>query len=115
MRTYGRIYDEFGQPSWVEVTTDANGYNDAVWITTLVQCLKLSINESPFFADWGIPAQQSVVTQVQPDYYVTMMQQKFSQYFASLLITKVLGTASPTYNVNIITNAGAKVSLKVPG
>ena len=56
--------------TWVEVSTDANGYNDAVWLTTLAQVLQLGLNESPFYGNYGIPAQQSAVTQVFPDYYV---------------------------------------------
>lgn len=52
MRTYGR--DKDGK--WVTVTTDENGFNDSVYLTTLVQNLKLSPQESPFFANHGIPA-----------------------------------------------------------
>lgn len=44
MRTYGR--DKDGK--WVTVTTDENGFNDSVYLTTLVQNLKLSPQESPF-------------------------------------------------------------------
>jgi hypothetical protein len=46
----------------VEVTTDANGYNDAVYLTTLSQVLKLNLGESPFYANYGIPQYQSVLT-----------------------------------------------------
>jgi hypothetical protein len=113
MRTWGRIYNEYGVPTWVEVTTDANGYNDAVWLTTLIQCLKLNIGESPFYANYGIAARQSVVTQVFPDYYVNQTQTQFAQYFASLLISKVPGTPTPTYNVNVVTHQGATISLQI--
>ena len=44
MRTYGQ--DESGK--WVTIATDANGFNDAVYLTTLVQNLKLAPQESPF-------------------------------------------------------------------
>ena len=43
MRTYGRVTNEDGTKTWVEVDTDANGYNDAVYVTTLAQCLQLSV------------------------------------------------------------------------
>jgi hypothetical protein len=126
MRTYGRVNSVSTEPFilgqsvlgqgmlgagnpngyvWVEVQTDANGFNDYVYITALIQCLKLQQGESPFWADWGIPARQSVVTQVFPDYYVTLMQQRFSQYFASLQITKIQ-SSTPTYNIALITHQG---------
>ena len=35
MRTYGRNYNPDGTYTWVEVSTDANGYNDDVYLTTL--------------------------------------------------------------------------------
>jgi hypothetical protein len=88
LRTYGRTYNEDGTYQWVEVTTDSAGFNDEVWLTTLIQCLKLNLNESPFYAQYGIPAQQSVVQQVFPDFYVTRTQTQFAQYFASLVINK---------------------------
>ena len=43
MRTYGRITNAEGNLQWVEVTTDANGRNDNVWLTTLAQNLKLGV------------------------------------------------------------------------
>jgi hypothetical protein len=95
------------------VTTDANGYNDAVYITTLVQCLKLSIGESPFFANHGIPAQRSVITQIFPTFYVTQTQQQFAPFFASLIVAQV-NSPTPTYRINLITNQGAKVIVNVP-
>jgi len=102
-----------GYPYWVEVDTDANGFNDAVWLTTLCQVLKLNINESPFWGNYGIPAQQAIVQQVFPNFYVERTQQQFSQYFASLIISNdtaanVEGQPVPAYNVFVVTNYGAK-------
>src|ERR1035438_1409529 len=78
LRTYGRIYDQpptpaypNGSPRWVVVTTDPNGYNDMVFLTTLAQVFKLNLGESPKFADWGIPARASVMQQIAPDYNMT--------------------------------------------
>jgi len=99
--------------TWVEVETDQNGFNDYVYITALIQCLKLNIGESPFWADWGIPGQQSVMTQVAPDYYVALMQQRYSQFFASLSVVKT-ATNPPTYRLNIITQSGVKLSYTIP-
>lgn len=122
MRTYGRIYDELGRPTWVEVDTDANGYNDLVYLVTLAQCLYGQPNESPFFANYGIPAQESVLTQVYPDFYVARTQQQFAPQFASLLIARLPPTPAtlkdpliPTYRVSVVTHSGSVLpSVTVP-
>lgn len=99
--------------TWVEVTTDANGYDDAVWLTTLIQALKLNTGESPFFANYGIPAHETVVTQVFPDYYAAQTQVQFSPYFASLSITRVQGSFPPVYDVYAVCHSGAVVGVRV--
>jgi hypothetical protein len=98
---------------WVEVKTDANGYNDAVWLTTLAQVLQLGLNESPIFGNYGIPAQQTVVTQVLPDYYVNLTQQLFAAYFLALIVTKLSDT-EPRYTINATANPGAILMSPVP-
>ncbi|WP_320533673.1 hypothetical protein [Robbsia andropogonis] len=103
MRTWGR--DSSG--NWVKVETDANGYNDNVYLTALAQVLKLNTGESPFYANYGIPAHQTLVTQVFPDFYVMQTQQQFAQYFASLTITRVATDSSPTYKISAISHSGA--------
>ncbi len=95
------------------VTTDSNGQNDLVYFTTLCQVLLLNLNESPFYSNYGIPAHQSVVTQVFPDYYVTFTQQQFAPYFASLIISK-FPTPEPQYKVNVTTHAGMKLNATIP-
>ena len=112
MRVWGRVKVPGGL-QWVEVTTDAKGFNDYVYITALIQCLKLSIGESPFWANWGIPAQRSVMQQVAPDYYAALMQQRFAPHFASLKITRVTAAFQPTYQVDIITNQGVVVQQEI--
>lgn len=111
MRTYGRV-----NGVWQEVDTDANGFNDAVYVTTLIQCFKLNLNESPFYGQFGIPAKEAVIQQVLPDFYVYFMQQYFSQFFASLTVAKLpLGFPPvPTYRVNITTQAGSKLAYDIP-
>lgn len=108
MRTYGR--DSAGR--WVTVVTDAAGYDDAVWLTTLVQCLKLSPEESPFYAQYGIPAVASVVQQVLPTYYVSQLQSFFAQRFTSLQIA-LTQNDPPVYTISAITNSGAKIISEV--
>lgn len=114
MRTYGRVTDEFGNKTWVQVNTDANGYNDSVYLTALCQVLKLNLGESPFYANYGIPAQQTVVTQVYPDYYVAQVQSQFASAFASLVIQRVPFSSPPVYNVNAVTHSGAILNAQVP-
>jgi hypothetical protein len=124
MRTYGRIVPNILYPDvkqWVVVNTDANGFNDMVWLTTLIQVIKLNLGESPFFANYGIPAHPSVVVQIAPDLYMNNIQQQFSQYFLSLIIAKLpnqpdpdVGAPSPSYNVSVITTYGAYLSQVVP-
>lgn len=113
MRTFGRISDEYGNRTWVKVETDENGFNDNVYITSLIQVLKLNLEESPFFANFGIPAQQSVMTQVYPDYYINYIQNQYAKYFANLRVEKV-NSEEPYYNIVAVTNLGSKLELQVP-
>ncbi|MES2048845.1 MAG: hypothetical protein V4447_10620 [Pseudomonadota bacterium] len=113
MRTWGRIRNPDGSLSWVQINTDPGGLNDDVYITTLIQNLKLGLGESPFYANNGIPAQRSIITQIFPDFYVAQTQSQFAKYFASLQISKVPGTQNPTYNVNLVTHQGAKISTQI--
>jgi hypothetical protein len=109
MRTWGRI-----NGIWNEVTTDQNGYNDAVYLTTLCQVLRLNLGESPVYANYGIPAQQSVVTQVFPDYYAMITQGQFASAFPSLTIQRTPNTSPPTYAVNMTAHTGAILPALVP-
>lgn len=118
MRTWGRINQVNGiGGTWVEVTTDATGQNDAVYLTTLAQVLKLNLNEDPFYANYGIPAEQSVIAQVQPDYYANQAQQQFAGFFAALIVSKAAqkpNQPKPTYNINLTANQGAVLMNPVP-
>jgi hypothetical protein len=107
MRTYGRIQNSDGTKTWVVVETDANGFDDNCWVTTLAQCLKLNLGESPFHAGFGIPQMQTIVTQTLPDFYVMQTQSQFAPHFASLTITRVQGSFPPVYQVNAVCHSGA--------
>lgn len=107
MRTYGRF-----NGVWQVVETDANGFNDYVYLTTLTQILLLNRGESPFYANYGIPAKPAVVQQVFPDFYVALTQQQMSPFFASLLVAK-LDSATPTYRINVTTHQGVKLEASV--
>ena len=114
MRLYGRITNKDGTKTWVVVQTDVNGNDDLCYVTALIQCLQLNLAESPFFAWAGIPAEQSVVQQVAPDYYVSVIQQVFAPYFASLIITRDPDAVDPSYFVNVLTHQGVRLSASVP-
>jgi hypothetical protein len=111
MRTWGRITNPDGSKTWVEVSSDpVTGDSSWVWITTLCQTLLLNLGESPLYAQLGLPAKQSVVQQVQPDFYVNRTQAYYAQYFASLVVAKV-ASDPPTYNIACTLFSGAKASL----
>jgi hypothetical protein len=121
MRTYGRTQDVLtGKKTWITIETDPNGFNDMVMLTTLAQCIKLNLGESPFWADWGIPAYTSIVTQIAPDLYMALMQQRFAPYFMALLLQKMSdvvddsGRPAPYYAITVITNYGATLERTVP-
>lgn len=100
---------------WVEVDPDASGFNDSIYLTTLCQVLQLNLGESPFYADWGLPAYQSVQQQYQPDFWVNLTQQRFSPYFMFLGINKVpmQNPDTPVYNVTVGFQNGAMDSTTI--
>lgn len=104
MRSYGR--DSLG--TWVEIT-DPN----YVQLATLAQVLRLQQGESPFYANYGIPAKQSVMAQIAPDAAVARTQAQFSPYFANLAVSRVTGTMIPTYNISAIFQNGTVVQSTV--
>jgi hypothetical protein len=73
-----------------------------IWLATLTQTLRLNTNESPFYSNYGIPAQRSVRTQIAPDLALNTIQNQFAPYFASLAITKQQNATNPTYNVSAV-------------
>jgi hypothetical protein len=118
MRTYGRTQDVLsGKKKWWVVTTDIGGFNDSVMLTALAQVIKLNLGESPFFADYGIPAHPSVVMQIFPDFYMARTQQQFSGYFASLILTSQPdavdndGRPAPSYLINVLTHYGSLIGV----
>ncbi|HEY1249049.1 MAG TPA: hypothetical protein VGE97_08690 [Nitrososphaera sp.] len=127
MRTYGRTQDVLtGKKTWHVVVTDANGFNDSVYLTDLAQVCKLNLGESPFFADWGIPAHESVVTQIFPDLYMARIQTRFAPFFASCIVTPAPieqgdrdsltlqdGRPAPRYNISVLTHYGARIGIRV--
>lgn len=123
-RIWGRVYtiqpsddNPIGVYTWQAVTPDADGNADYVYITDLVQVLAGSPGESPFYSNYGIPGQQSVIQQLFPDFYANLTQTQFAQFFAALTITRVTPTdqaVGPYYKVNITRHNGSKYMANVP-
>lgn len=128
MRVYGRTKDVLtGAKKWWVVTTDANGFNDSCYLTALAQVIKLNLGESPFFGTYGIPAHESVVLQLFPDFYMAKIQQEYASFFASLILTSAPiaqgspesyaagldGAPAPYYNINVLTNYGSIIGVDV--
>lgn len=116
MRIWGRVSvtsEGVTTRQWVAVETQPNGDNTMVWVVCLCQVLLLNLGESPFYADWGIPQYPSVMTQVFPDIYTYLTQQRFSQYFLSLTVQKV-NSPTPTYNISVVSKSGATISASIP-
>jgi len=111
-RVWARTNNGIAPYEWVAVVPDANGTKSYLYITWLIQVLLLNLGESPIFSDFGIPGQQSVVTQIVPDYYVALTQQRFAPYFASLQISRVPDPPSGklVYNVTLTTIEGTVYS-----
>lgn len=126
MRTYGRVYgppDAQGNQTpgpWQVVTTDTGGDNTLVYLTTLLQCLRLNLGEAPFYSQYGIPARTSILQQIAPDYNASLTQKQFAQYFASLAISRASPPAgvlplTPTYDVSVTALNGASLPAQIPG
>jgi hypothetical protein len=112
-RVWGRTYDQYGVATWQEVTTDSTGSNDAVYLTALAQVIQLQLNESPFYANYGIPAQESVITQIFPDYYAMQIQAQYSTFFTSLVVSRTAQSNPPTYNIQAVTHNGSVIGASI--
>jgi hypothetical protein len=101
MRTYGRTSDGV----WVQV--DNPSY---VQLATLAQVLRLQQGESPFYGNYGIPAQASVMSQIAPDAAIARTQSQFATYFATLTVNSLVGANNPTYNIRAVFKDGTVIS-----
>lgn len=116
MRTYGRTTDNFGNITWNEVDTAVDGSNDILMVTAMCQTMLLNLGESPIFASWGIPAQQSVLQQIYPDLYLVQIQKQYAGEFASLSLKRsfLADGITPVYQVTAITHTGVVINAEVP-
>ncbi|MDI2113089.1 hypothetical protein [Commensalibacter nepenthis] len=111
MRIYHKVRNEdTGKEEWLVLTSD-----DDVYVYWLIQVLRLVLGESPFYSTYGIPAVETIATNIYPDYYVALVRDQFSPYFASLTITRVTQERDPIYNVNVLTNNGRQINQIIQG
>lgn len=109
-RVWGRIWNGTKTSrTWTAFETDDSGSDDLPNFIWLQNALLLRLNESPFYATWGIPVVPTLASQVNPDYYTALMQQRFSNYFSSCVISRVSSTQI-SYNVSIVTRSGITVN-----
>jgi len=101
MRNYGVDSNQ----NWVTIT-DPN----YVYLAATAQALRLNLNESPMYGNYGIPAQQSVASQIAPNAAIIRTQNQYAPYFSSLVITNQQSTPQPTYNISAIFQNGVVVS-----
>ena len=104
MRTYGK--DQNG--NWVEIVQTSY-----IWLATLAQTLRLQQGESPFYGNYGIPAHDSIMSQIAPDAAVNRTQQQYAPYFANLTVLKVNNVTQPTYKINAIFQNGTTIQTTV--
>lgn len=118
MRVWGRQVNSDLSYTWVEVETDANGYNDEAMLTAFCQVLQLQPGESPFYSQYGVPSIQAVQNQVFPTANVYFMQKLYSPNFVALSVSPTSSTDSnksvyPVYNVTAVANSGAILTRQV--
>lgn len=114
--------DDDGAYYWETVETPDTGDASQFWITALIQNLQLVLGESPFNGNSGIPVFKAIETQVPPDLYVQLIQQKYAPYFLTLTITRVPqfqkrgdGTMALTYNVTAVLKNGGLYQQEITG
>ena len=104
MRTYGKT----NAGEWVRV--NETGY---IWLATLAQTLRLNEGESPYYSNYGIPARDSVMSQIAPDAAINRTQTQYAPYFASLTIVNQQNATEPTYNISAIFQNGTTIQSTV--
>lgn len=65
-------YNE-SENTFIEITDETEGV-----ITTLGQCLALELNESPFYADFGLPPMRDMSSSLLLAHYVLILLDKFT-------------------------------------
>ena len=100
-----RVYDIADNGDIITITDPA-----MIWVTIVKHELMLRVGESPFFALNGIAAEDSIITQQEPDYYVNQVKSNYQSHFKSFVITKISGQPL-VYNIALTTLSGQTVTL----
>jgi hypothetical protein len=79
-------------------------------VTIVKHELQLRVGESPFFADAGIPAEDSIITQQEPDYFVNQVKARYQSKFNRFDISKISGNPL-VYNIALTTKNNQTVNL----
>lgn len=106
MRVWTRVMGSDGKRTWQPVDNDQGN------IAWLQNALLLQLGESPFWTDWGLPVSKTLVSQIWPDYYLNMTQQRFRDVFPTLQVTRqrVDGQSDPVYSIRAILSDGTAYS-----
>jgi len=99
------VYDIAENGDIVTITDPA-----MIWVTIVKHELQLRVGESPFYADAGIPAEDSIITQQEPDYHVNNVKRRYEAKFNAFDITKVSGQPL-VYNIALTTKNNDTVTL----
>jgi hypothetical protein len=89
-------YDKIGTPFYV---TDSNLFD----LTALKWTLLCDPREVPFDR-LGVPAQQTIIEQVYPDFFVSEVVEAFRHKFISLAVERLAGEIG--YKINVTLNNG---------
>jgi len=100
-----RVYDVAQNGDIVTVTDPS-----LIWVTIVKHELQLRVGESPFFADAGIPAEDSIITQQEPDYHVNNVKRRYEAKFRRFDIVK-RSIVPLIYDIALTTRNGDNVTL----
>lgn len=92
-----RVWGRNAAGAWVAITNPSYAR-----LLQLEQTLRLNQGESPLYGNVGIPAQQSVNTQIAPDAAVARTVAQFQPYFASLTVKRDNTASDPTWALRAI-------------
>ena len=105
MRSYGI---DPATNKWTTITDPSY-----IYLATVAQTLRLALGESPFYGNYGIPAQQSVINQIAPNLAVNNTQNQYAPYFASLSMTSQSIVPQPTYAISAVLQNGTTIQTTV--
>ena len=100
-----RVYDVAANGDIVMITDPA-----LIWVTIVKHELQLRVGESPFFSDAGIPAEDSIIAQQEPDFHVNNVKRRYEAKFRRFDIVK-RSIVPLIYDIALTTRNGDNVTL----